>query len=140
LQDSADIPGGIYTQEASARSLATLVQDARGLLAAGFLVIVDATFIHRRWRAPFQALAMELQVNWRIVSLVAPADVLQARIAQRQAKGTDASEAGLAVLESQLANLEPFEAAEATHVIDFQIGGTLENLISRLRDALDAKA
>jgi aminoglycoside phosphotransferase family enzyme/predicted kinase len=140
LQDSADILGGIYTQEASARTLATLVQDARGLLAAGFLVIVDATFIHRRWRAPFQTLAMELQINWQIVSLAAPADVLQARIAQRQVQGTDASEAGLAVLESQLANLEPFEAVEATHVIDFQIGGTVENLISRLRDALDAKA
>jgi hypothetical protein len=140
LQDSADIPGGIYTPEASARTLATLVQDASGLLAAGFLVIVDATFIHRRWRAPFQALAAELPVAWWIVSLAAPSDVLQARIVQRQAQGTDASEAGLAVLESQLANLEPFDADEAMHVIHFHSGGTVENLISRLRDALDAKA
>ncbi len=140
LQESADIPGGIYTQDASARTLATLLQDARGLLAAGFLVIVDATFIHRSWRAPFQALAAELQVNWRIVSLAAPSDVLQARIAQRQVQGTDASEAGLAVLESQLAHLEPFDADEATHVMQFYSGGTVADAISRLLDALDAKA
>jgi len=138
LQESADIPGGIYTQDASARTLATLLQDARGLLAAGFLVIVDATFIHRSWRAPFQALAAELQVNWRIVSLAAPSDVLQARIAQRQVQGTDASEAGLAVLESQLAHLEPFDADEATHVMQFYSGGTVADAISRLLDALDA--
>jgi len=140
LQDSATIPGGIYTREASARTLATLVKDARGLLAAGFLVIVDATFMHRRWRAPFQALAAELQVNWRIVSLAAPTDVLQARIAQRQLQGTDASEAGLAVLESQLANLEPFDADEASHVIDLQGDWTVAEAISRSRDALAGKA
>jgi len=140
LQDSATIPGGIYTREASARTLATLVNDARGLLTAGFLVIVDATFMHRRWRAPFQALAAELQVNWRIVSLAAPTDVLQARIAQRQLQGTDASEAGLAVLESQLANLEPFDADEASHVIDLQGDWTVAEAISRSRDALAGKA
>jgi aminoglycoside phosphotransferase family enzyme/predicted kinase len=136
LQESAAIPGGIYTQEASARTLATLVEDARGLLAAGFLVIVDATFIHRSWRAPFQALAAELRVAWRIVSLAAPPDVLQARIEQRQMQGTDASEAGLAVLASQLANEEPFDADEATYVIDIQSGVTPADAISRLRAAL----
>jgi aminoglycoside phosphotransferase family enzyme/predicted kinase len=140
LQDSADVPGGIYTPEASARTLATLLRDARGLLTAGFLVIVDATFIHRRWRAPFQALAVELRMAWWIVSLAAPSDVLQARIAQRLAQGTDASEAGLAVLESQLANVEPFDAAEATQVINIHSGITPADAISRLRDALVAKA
>ena len=140
LQDSASIPGGIYTQEASARTLATLVKDARDLLDAGFLVIVDATFMHRKWRAPFQALAAELRVNWRIISLAAPTDVLQARIAQRQQQGTDASEAGLAVLESQLANLEPFDADEASHVIKLQGDWTVAEALSRTRDALAGKA
>jgi aminoglycoside phosphotransferase family enzyme/predicted kinase len=137
LQDSAAIPGGIYTSAASARTLATLIEDARTLLAAGFLVIVDATFIHQAWRAPFQALAEELGVDWRIVSLEAPSDVLQARVSQRQQSGADASEAGLAVLASQLAHLEPFSAREEARVLRFASGWTAADAVARLAAALD---
>ena len=137
LQDSAAIPGGIYTPAASARTLATLIEDARTLLAAGFPVIVDATFIHQTWRAPFQALAEELGVDWRIISLEAPSDVLQARISQRQQSGADASEAGLAVLASQLAHLEPFSAREEAHVLRFASGWTAADAVARLAAALD---
>jgi ABC-type Fe3+/spermidine/putrescine transport system ATPase subunit/aminoglycoside phosphotransferase family enzyme/predicted kinase len=49
LQDSSSIPGGIYSREASARTLAALLEDAGAALAAGFPVIVDATFLHRSW-------------------------------------------------------------------------------------------
>jgi len=133
LQDSAVIPGGIYTQDASARTLAALLEDARKVLAAGFLCIVDATFIHRTWRAPFQALAEEMGVNWQIVSVAAPSEVLQARIAQRQQSGKDASEANHAVLASQLANLEAFSPEESAHVLTLGEGWTPTDAISRLR-------
>jgi hypothetical protein len=131
--NSAAIPGGIYTREASARTLASLLDDARTLLAAGFLTIVDATFIHRTWRAPFQALAEELGVAWRIVSVEAPSDVLQARITQRQQSGADASEANLAVLASQLANLEAFTPEEEAHVLHLGSNWTVAGTLSQLR-------
>ncbi len=133
LQDSAAIPGGIYTSEASARTLATLLEQARTLLAAGHVVIVDATFIHRVWRAPFQALAEELGIDWRIVSLEAPAEVLAARINQRRQSGADASEAGLAVLASQLEHLEPFDASEQDHVLRFAGGWSVAEVLARVR-------
>jgi predicted kinase len=72
LQESAAIQGGIYTPDADRRTLTTLAEEAKVLLAAGFLVIVDATFLHRRWRDPFQALAGEIGVPWLIVALSAP--------------------------------------------------------------------
>ncbi len=136
LQDSAAIPGGIYTPEAGARTLAALLAHARTLLAAGYLVIVDATFIQRDWRAPFQALAEAMGVAWQIVALDAPADLLQARIAQRRQHGADASEAGPDVLESQLAHSEPFTAQESPHVLRLGSDWKAADAVIRLRAAL----
>jgi uncharacterized protein len=133
LQASAAIPGGIYTSEASQRTLATLIEQARTLLTAGHMTIVDATFIHHVWRAPFQALADELGVDWRIISLEAPAELLQARISRRRQSGADASEASLAVLASQLANVEPFNATEQAHVLRFTNGWTTAEVLARIR-------
>lgn len=146
LQDSATIsvtgfattPGGIYSPDASARTLASLLDQTRAALAAGFLTIVDATFIHRGWRAPFQALAEELGVAWQIVSVEAPADILQARIAQRQQNAADASEADAAVLASQLANLQPFTPEEDAHVLHLGGNWTTAEAIARLRARLPA--
>jgi hypothetical protein len=137
LQDSATIPGGIYTQAASALTLAALLDDAATVLAAGCLTLVDATFIHRIWRAPFQALAEEMGVAWQIVALEAPAEVLHARITQRQQTGADASEARAAVLASQLANLEPFNPEENAHVMRLGDGWTVTDAIAQLRAALN---
>lgn len=137
LQDSGSIAGGIYSSEASARTLASLLADARNALDAGFSVIVDATFIHRTWRAPFQALAQALAIPWHIVAVTAPSEVLQARISQRKQAGGDASEAGHDVLKSQLAHLEPFTVLEQTHVIHFSNNDSADAAIAQLRSALN---
>ncbi len=118
---SADVPGGIYTRDAGERTLARLLAQARGLLNAGFIVIVDATFIRRDWRTPFARLANELtkerRLPWFIAAVSAAPERLRARVAQRMAAGQDASEAGPAVLEAQLAAVEPFTEAEQDHVL-----------------------
>lgn len=141
LQNSATVStatGGIYTRDASARTLASLLDQARTSLAAGFLTIVDATFIHRSWRAPFQALAEEMGIDWQIVSVEAPSDILQARIAQRQQNAADASEADASVLASQLANLQPFTPEEDAHVLRLGHNWTTAEAITRLRARLPA--
>lgn len=136
LQDSAAVSGGIYSAEASARTLATLLADARHGLGAGFPLIIDATFIHRAWRAPFLALADELGIPCHIVALDAPPEVLQARIQQRKQVGLDASEAGLDVLASQLANLEPFTVQEEARVIHIRHDCAADQAVAQLRAAL----
>jgi len=117
LQDSRSIPGGIYTREAGQHTRDRLLMLARQLLGEGFTVIVDATFLARDWRQPFQALAEALQVPWLLVSPKAPDEVLRQRVSQRKAHGRDASEADLAVLEAQLASQDPLEAAELQHTV-----------------------
>lgn len=130
-ESSAAVPGGIYTREAGERTLARLLELARGLLAAGFPVIVDATFLKRDWRDPFAALAGQLALPWFIAAAEADPAVLRERVARRQREGRDASEAGLDVLEAQLASLEPFAEQELPHVLHLGLG--LESALHTLR-------
>lgn len=114
---SAHVPGGIYTRSASDQTFARLLDVARNALQAGQPVLVDATFIQRERRTPFIELARQLGVPWCILSFAAPEHVLRERVRQRQASGSDASEAGEAVLLNQLAHVDPFTADEQAHVL-----------------------
>lgn len=85
---------------------------ARGLLAAGWPVVIDAACLARAQRARFAALAAEAGARFAIVPVSAPEAVLRERVARRLRRGDDASDADLAVLESQLRTHEPLTAHE----------------------------
>jgi predicted kinase len=107
------LPGmpDIYTREAGANTFARLEELAATVIAAGYPVILDATFIRRGLRERFRALATRLGVPFVVLHCDAPKDELRRRVAARHAAGTDASEADIAVLESQLAVCEPPDPA-----------------------------
>jgi uncharacterized protein len=133
-ESSAGVPGGIYTREAGERTLARLLEQTRKLLNSGFSVIVDATFIRRDWRNSFSGLASELALPWFIAAAEAAPEVLRERVSRRMAEGRDASEAGLDVLEAQLAGLEPFTEIEQPHVLSLSQG--VDVAIKRIQAAL----
>lgn len=101
-------------------------------------MIVDATFIRRGLRARFRSLAERLGVPFFIIRCDAPEAELRRRVASRGAAGTDASEADVAVLESQLAACEPPGAAESAWT--FEAGAADEASLARLAAALRAGA
>ncbi len=103
---------GLYSPQAHGDTYASLRERAQTLLAGGWTVLVDAAFLRRHERDAFTALAAEQGCPFRILACEAPVDVLRERIAARQARGQDASEATVAVLEQQLGWLEPLDAAE----------------------------
>ena len=109
---AARVPQGIYDADATERTYAQLLALARTVLDAGFAVLVDATFLAHQQRAPFAALAAELQLPFAILAFDAPASVLQERVQRRLEQGGDASEATLEVLAAQLARREPLDAQE----------------------------
>jgi hypothetical protein len=117
LADSRALGENIYSREAGERTLARLLALSQTLLDAGFRVIVDATFIKRNWREPFQQLAEARALPWFVIALAAPAELLRQRVLERQAGGRDASEAGVDVLMAQLAAVEPFTETELAHVL-----------------------
>ncbi|MEW5755506.1 MAG: AAA family ATPase [Pseudomonadota bacterium] len=116
-QSFSTIEGGIYTRDASARTYQHLVDTAHTILASGYSVIVDATFLKREQRDLFGALAKALGIPWVILHFAADKETLKANIRARLRAGGDASEADLAVLEQQLAGYQELGPDE-TNVID----------------------
>lgn len=139
LADSKDTVGDIYTAEASRRTFAHLKALASLLLLEGHVVIVDATFLGRAMRTDFIALVAKNRLPWYIVSVEADTGVLRARVSQRRAEATDASEAGIAVLESQIRNQEPLTATETEHQLVYRAGDDVDAMARRLGQALPAR-
>jgi uncharacterized protein len=108
---------GIYAPDATRQTYGRLADLARGVLAAGWPVIIDATFLRDAERAAFRSLGRELAVPVAFVSCTAPDAELRARIVAREQAGTDASEAGLAVLARQRDAAEPASREEARDTV-----------------------
>jgi aminoglycoside phosphotransferase family enzyme/predicted kinase len=127
---------GIYTPDATARTYARLLDLARTILAGGWGVLVDATFLRRSQRAPFLALAAELRVPCTVLCLQAPESVLRARVAKRVAEGCDASDADVTILDAQSAVHEALTQEESACAIPVHThpAPDLDDLLRRFRD------
>lgn len=117
-QRSGSAPdAGIYDAHVSDLTFGRLADMARGALAAGFPVIVDATFILHARRRTFADLAAAAGVPFAIIECRAADDVVAARIGDRRAAGLDASEADLDVLQRQRQIAQPLERHETAAAI-----------------------
>ncbi|QQS52984.1 MAG: AAA family ATPase [Candidatus Competibacteraceae bacterium] len=133
LDDSrSTLGGGLYTPDASARAYQRLYDLANGLLAARHPVLVDATFMKRAHRQPFRDLAARHGVPFILLDCAADPETLRARVAARRARGDDAAEADVEVLERQLRHDEP----PATDENPLQTDGDSD--VERLRAAIAA--
>ena len=101
------------------------------------VVLLDAAFLEQCRRATAINTAREAGCSALILHAEATPDLLRRRIAARSAAGSDASEAGLAVLEHQLAAYEPLTDDESVPVITCDTGQDpdIERLATTLRDA-----
>ncbi|MBT3066332.1 AAA family ATPase [Rhodoferax sp. U11-2br] len=116
-QSNSGINAGIYAPEVHAQVYAHLRELPASLLAAGWSVIVDASFLKRADRDVFRALAAEQNARFAILAPQASPEQLRARILARNAAGTDASEATLAVLAHQQHELESLTDDERVFVL-----------------------
>lgn len=106
------IDQGAYRAKVTAATYRHLARLARRLLAGGWPVLVDASFLAAGERQRFARLAARLGVPFRILACSAPPDVLRERVGRRAALAGDASEADLAVLDAQRARYQPLDADE----------------------------
>jgi hypothetical protein len=109
---------GLYAADIDLRTYQRLAECAADVLSGGFTAIVDATFQRRADRERFVSLAADCEAPIALVRCRAPEAVLRARILGRAESGNDASEAGLAVLERQLARYEAIDPGENIPHID----------------------
>jgi len=124
----AELTRELYSGDAGRRTYERMAELARTVITAGHSVILDATFLQRAQRKQFGALARELGVPFVILEFEASPETLRARVQQRMAAGKDASDATLAVLDSQLAHRELISPAEreAAIVVTVNEGETLD--------------
>ncbi|MGF1643920.1 MAG: AAA family ATPase [Thiotrichales bacterium] len=108
---------GLYDADATAKTYARLLELAATILAAGHTVIVDATFLKRAQRAPFQEMARALGVGCIVVHTRAPTALLRQRIETRRHEHDNISDANRAVLDYQLQQIEPPEDDETSVVV-----------------------
>ena len=120
------IDRGLYAPDATEATYRRVCTLARGVVAAGYLAIVDATFLKRWQRDLFRQLASELQVPFAIMSFAASEATLRDRIVRRATEGHDASDADLAVLEHQLRVQEPLAPEECANAVTYDREAPLE--------------
>ncbi len=116
-RSGSGIDSGIYAPDASRRTYAHLAELAAMILRAGHTAIVDAAFLKHSQRDQLHAVANERHVPFVILDIRTPENILRQRLRQRAAQQHEVSEAGLAVLDHQLATREPLADAEQRHVL-----------------------
>lgn len=122
---------GIYTPESTARTIRRLADICKTILAAGYPVIVDATFMQRHTRKTFYKIARDFDRTFVILDFQAGEAELRSRIEQRDEQGPDVSEANLQILADQLRHREPLDELE-THLsirVDTTIATRLDDLV-----------
>jgi aminoglycoside phosphotransferase family enzyme/predicted kinase len=102
----------LYSPQNIEQTYADLLKTTETLLRANWSVIVDGAFLQRSQREYFRQLARALKVPYSILAPLVTKEQMVARVQQRLARGDDASEATLAVLDHQLVSLEPLAPEE----------------------------
>jgi aminoglycoside phosphotransferase family enzyme/predicted kinase len=130
IGETARLPPDAYAADVSAQVYATLIDDARTVIAAGHSVIVDAVFARADERQAIAAAARATHSKLHGLFLVADLDTRLRRIG---ARAHDASDADAAVARQQ----EGYDlGALAWTRID--AAGTLEQTLAHAREALRA--
>jgi len=124
---------GLYSTEATEKTYQQLFMQAQHVLSHGYSTIVDAAFLKRAQRKPFQALAKSLNYPVVVLHTLANQDTLMQRILQRRSESNNVSDATLEVLESQISEFE--RPARPENIIEINTAQRvkIEPLIERLR-------
>ena len=85
------LPAECYSREATGRTYAAMVSDAKAGLAAGFTVIADAVHADPAERTALQAAAREAGVPFAGLWLEAPLEVRMRRVGGRDSDASDAT-------------------------------------------------
>lgn len=126
-----------YSREMTARTYRELGRAAREELQNRGAVIVDATFHRHSERAAFDQDLAGLTTSRLLVECRAAPDVLLARVRQRELERDRVSDAGVAVSERQLAELDPFAEFAADARLELDTDARPEELAVAVEAFLD---
>lgn len=133
-RSGSPLNAGVYGAEATTATYARLRDQAAHVLAGGWSVVLDASFLERAQRDEARRLAHSLGLPFVILDFNAGVDVdtLRGRVRARAARGGDASEADEAVLEAQMRSAEPLGLDEQAWVLPNAVSSDWTALAQRL--------
>ncbi|WP_442509608.1 AAA family ATPase [Novipirellula sp. SH528] len=111
-------PPGLYSDESTTATYDRLSKLAKDILRSGYSVVVDATFLEQSQRSRFRDLAFSEGVSFAILDCQADNATLHQRVADRNKRNADASDADRAVLQHQLETRQPLTSEERQHVAE----------------------
>jgi aminoglycoside phosphotransferase family enzyme/predicted kinase len=139
-KSSSGVHTGIYTDSVTRDTYGELRRLANLILEAGYLTIVDASFLKRWQRNSLRQLAEDRNIPFIIVSCLAKDEELRRRIMLRERAGRDSSEANLAVLMFQLETQEPLDADEHDFAVVFNTEREPASMLpQKVSDALQSR-
>lgn len=124
----------LYSTDATERTYGRLAAIARQILAAGFPVVVDATFLRHCERERFCRIAADSRLQPVIVEFAAAENELIRRVEVRRETSTDASDATGEVIRQQLRSVEPLTVQERADAC--VLDGVAPDLPTRLEQIL----
>ncbi|OJA00547.1 hypothetical protein BEV13_03285 [Rickettsiella grylli] len=121
---------GIYTSEATEKTYAKLLDLAEIVINAGFITLIDATFLLHRQRDSFYKLAKRLRVPFYIFHCQIADSKINQQLKNRSRQKNSISEANLSILTLQKEIIEPLSTSEQKHtlIIDKKLSGFKMNV------------
>lgn len=134
--DSAEAPfgSGLYGPEVTSATYAEMLRSARGLLANGHSVVLDATWNSRSLREAAGLIAAEAHAELVELRCAAPLEVAASRIEARSANSADPSDATVEVAAALADESDPWPSAV---VID--TAGAPETALDQARRVLASR-
>lgn len=116
-RSASGVDQALYAPAMTATTYDHLLELAGEIIANGYPVVVDAANLQAWQRAAFRKLAAARRIPFAVLACAAPAAVLQARLARRQATGGDASEADQSILVHQWQTCQALTPEEEVHCV-----------------------
>lgn len=126
-----------YSSEFTERTYREMGKSARRVLEQGGGVIVDATFHRRDERDAFRAGLGDPATPMLFVECRAPAETLTARVVTRASEPDRVSDADMAIVERQLAELEPLQEIPTRQQIQLTTDAPVQDLLGEVEAFVD---
>jgi aminoglycoside phosphotransferase family enzyme/predicted kinase len=118
---------GLYAEETLERVYQEMHRRARALLLDGQIVVLDASYRKRSWRASAAALAQELEAPFYLLECVCPEEIVRERLQLRRQQGGGPSDGRWALYGRQKEAFEPVtELPAQSHLVVDTVGGRQE--------------
>ncbi|WP_227875950.1 AAA family ATPase [Kushneria konosiri] len=134
----SSVAGGIYSDDMTRQTYERLASLSGTLMEAGYPVCIDATALKRAQRDRLRHEAEKRGLAALLISFEADDATLRDRLVRRQKRRGEASEAGIEVLDYQLASRDAFGEDELAYLIHLDTTAEDANLtlVSLIRERL----